>query len=296
MNRLIALLTALCVLCAPVANAAERVIYYHNNAQGSPIAATNADGEVIWQRAYDPYGAPLDPVAGDQRAYTGAPRDPATGLLDLGARSYSADAGRFLSIDPESFDPKRIHSFNRYAYANNNPYRYVDPDGEFAVLAGAAIWSAGAALTAYSTYDTYQREGATAAATDLTIGGVASVAGGAVGAGAVRAYKAYKTYKGAKRATRVAKSATEVALEGGKHAGQLKQFMKQTPEQLQKTIKTFDKQIAKHEEWIRDPVSKVGNFNELRPEHQKNLVRHWQQDIARHKELKSIAQDVLKGL
>ncbi len=93
-----------------------------------------------------------------------------------------------------------------------------------------------------------------------------------------------------------AKSATQIAREGGKHAGQLNQFLKQTPEQLQKTIRSFDKQIAKHEGWIKDPSSKVKNFNELSPEHQQNLLHHWQQDIARHQELKSIAQDVLNEL
>ena len=35
--------------------------------------------------------------------------------------------------------------FNRYAYANNNPYKYTDPDGEFLQLIGMAIgmYSAG---------------------------------------------------------------------------------------------------------------------------------------------------------
>ena len=32
-------------------------------------------------------------------------------------------------FDPQGVDPNNVHSFNRYAYANNNPYRYVDPDG-----------------------------------------------------------------------------------------------------------------------------------------------------------------------
>jgi uncharacterized protein RhaS with RHS repeats len=43
------------------------------------------------------------------------------------ARYYDPVIGRFYSNDPVGF--KGIHSFNRYAYANNNPYRYVDPDG-----------------------------------------------------------------------------------------------------------------------------------------------------------------------
>jgi len=90
--------------------------------------------------------------------------------------------------------------------------------------------------------------------------------------------------------------ATKIAREGGKHAGQLKQFLKQTPEQLLKTIKSFNNQITKHEEWINNPTSKIVDFNELRPEHQQNLLHHWRQDIARHQELKAIAEDVLSGL
>ena len=43
------------------------------------------------------------------------------------ARYYDPVIGRFYSNDPVGF--KGVHSFNRYAYANNNPYKYVDPDG-----------------------------------------------------------------------------------------------------------------------------------------------------------------------
>jgi uncharacterized protein RhaS with RHS repeats len=43
------------------------------------------------------------------------------------ARYYDPVIGRFYSNDPVGF--RDIHSFNRYAYVNNNPYKYVDPFG-----------------------------------------------------------------------------------------------------------------------------------------------------------------------
>ncbi|MFT6835250.1 MAG: hypothetical protein ACJA0H_001286 [Francisellaceae bacterium] len=44
------------------------------------------------------------------------------------ARYYDPVIGRFYSNDPIAF--RDIHSFNRYAYANNNPYKYTDPNGK----------------------------------------------------------------------------------------------------------------------------------------------------------------------
>jgi hypothetical protein len=43
------------------------------------------------------------------------------------ARYYDPVIGRFYSNDPIGF--RDVHSFNRYAYANNNPFKYVDPTG-----------------------------------------------------------------------------------------------------------------------------------------------------------------------
>ena len=47
----------------------------------------------------------------------------------MGARYYIPLIGRFTGVDPVDFKEENTHSFNRYAYANNNPYKYVDPDG-----------------------------------------------------------------------------------------------------------------------------------------------------------------------
>jgi len=56
------------------------------------------------------------------------------------ARYYDPVIGRFLSNDPVGF--RDVHSFNRYAYANNNPYKYTDPDGRLPVLIPLVVFVA----------------------------------------------------------------------------------------------------------------------------------------------------------
>jgi RHS repeat-associated protein len=55
--------------------------------------------------------------------------DADTGLVYMQQRYYDPIAGRFLSQDPVTTDAATGSAFNRYAYAQNNPYRYTDPDG-----------------------------------------------------------------------------------------------------------------------------------------------------------------------
>jgi len=50
-------------------------------------------------------------------------------LLYMQARYYDPRIGRFMSMDPVGFVVSNPMSFNRYLYVNNNPYKYVDPDG-----------------------------------------------------------------------------------------------------------------------------------------------------------------------
>ena len=44
-------------------------------------------------------------------------------------RYYDPVAGRFLSVDPVTTNAKDGSFFNRYVYANNNPFKFKDPDG-----------------------------------------------------------------------------------------------------------------------------------------------------------------------
>jgi RHS repeat-associated protein len=75
---------------------------------------------------YKPFGASIE-QAKDEVGYTGHKFDTDLGLSYMQARYYDPVIGRFYSNDPVGF--KNVHNFNRYAYANNNPYKYVDPDG-----------------------------------------------------------------------------------------------------------------------------------------------------------------------
>ena len=115
--------------------AAGSVTYFHNDLAGSPVAATDASGQVLWRESYRPYGERLvnaPAASADTVWFTSRRQDPETGLVYMGARFYDPLAGRFVSPDPVAFDEANLHSFNRYAYANNNPYRYKDPDGRAA--------------------------------------------------------------------------------------------------------------------------------------------------------------------
>jgi RHS repeat-associated protein len=137
MNRATLLLG---LLLSDVAGALTGITYYHNNVLGSPVAATDESGALKWRASYWPHGASIQ-TGGDLAAsvfnpvwFTGHVRDPESGLIYMRARYYNPALGRFMSIDPVAFSSENPGSFNRYAYANNNPLLYVDPDGRESVV------------------------------------------------------------------------------------------------------------------------------------------------------------------
>jgi len=131
MKAMRALLCGLVAVLWLPAFATTTDIYYHNDLAGTPLAATDASGNLLWRQGYKPYGERLDPKAPAEQQpwFTGKAHVEAAGLSYFGARWYDPQLGRFMGVDPRGFDEANVHSFNRYAYANNNPYRFVDPDG-----------------------------------------------------------------------------------------------------------------------------------------------------------------------
>jgi RHS repeat-associated protein len=141
MTKLKKFAKALCValLCTAMVNNAMAAVvtYYHNDISGSPIAATDAAGNLKWKESYKPYGDKLTRSAASSDndiGFHGKAHDDSTGLSYMGARYYDPALGRFMGVDPVDFQADNLHSFNRYTYTNNNPYKYIDPSGKYAEL------------------------------------------------------------------------------------------------------------------------------------------------------------------
>jgi RHS repeat-associated protein len=95
---------------------------------GGTLSGTSCLG-VVSRTRYEPYGNTAAGTVPNGLGFTGQFNDPSTGLIYMQQRYYDPIAGRFLSMDPISSDADTGDKFDRYAYANNNPYRFTDPDG-----------------------------------------------------------------------------------------------------------------------------------------------------------------------
>jgi RHS repeat-associated protein len=146
---------------------AQTVTYFHNDAAGSPMLATDANGSVVWKESYRPYGERVSnppAEAGNSIGFAGKPYDAPTGLTYLGSRYYDPGIGRFMATDAAPVDPVAVLGVNRYAYASDNPYRYVDPTGRTPVDALFLVWDIGKLGVAV-----YSGAGVAAAAVDVAI-------------------------------------------------------------------------------------------------------------------------------
>lgn len=107
-------------------------VYYYTDSLHSAVAETDAQGNVIERTYYAPYGQVLNRDLRDGPGYTGHEEDPETGLVYMQQWYYCPECGRFLSVDSVGVDPTTGGNFNRYEYAEDNPYRYTDPFGLYA--------------------------------------------------------------------------------------------------------------------------------------------------------------------
>jgi RHS repeat-associated protein len=103
--------------------------YQHTDALGSPVVVTNGPHSILERNEYEPYGFVLKGGFADRPGFTGHVSDAKTGLDYMQQRYYDPMCGCFLSVDPVTAYDKPLTNFNRYRYANDNPYKFTDPDG-----------------------------------------------------------------------------------------------------------------------------------------------------------------------
>lgn len=114
----------------------EAVIFYGYDVLGSPVSVSDDQGRVLWRENSQPFGASTGRVSDDsvvldvsnseepnsRLSYTGHQADSIAGLIYMKARYYDPAVGRFYSNDPVGYAASKPMTFNRYSYANNNPY------------------------------------------------------------------------------------------------------------------------------------------------------------------------------
>jgi RHS repeat-associated protein len=96
---------------------------------------SNPAAVIFLSKVYKPFGGMLGSLGnvGTVYGFTGELTDP-TGLIYLRTRYLETSTGRFIQADPvvgTAFIPLSLHP---YLYANDNPLKYVDPQGTQSII------------------------------------------------------------------------------------------------------------------------------------------------------------------
>jgi RHS repeat-associated protein len=117
-------------------NSSNTAFYYFADHLGtSRVMVQSGQTSACYDADFYPFGgerAPITNSCPQNYKFSGKERDAESGLDDFVARYYGNAVGRFSS--PDSFlndsHVSEPQSWNEYAYARNNPLRYIDPNGQ----------------------------------------------------------------------------------------------------------------------------------------------------------------------
>jgi RHS repeat-associated protein len=105
---------------------------YHHSDHLSVRLSTDSSGNKLGEQGHYPYGEAWYTFNTTTKfLFTSYERDPESGNDYAMARFYISRFGRFCSADPVQGWAADPQSWNRYAYARNDPLNMTDPDGRF---------------------------------------------------------------------------------------------------------------------------------------------------------------------
>ena len=133
-----------------VNSSGSKEVHYHiTDHLGSVRSVVKADGTVIATNDYYPYGKRINtasattPTQKDRHTFSGKEDQALTPggapYLDFGARMYSAETGRWLSVDPMA---EKYYGIGTHVYCAGNSVILRDPDGKnplVGALVGAGL-------------------------------------------------------------------------------------------------------------------------------------------------------------
>jgi RHS repeat-associated protein len=165
---------------------------FHANHLGGVELVTDSNGDWLTRYRYQPWGETSQEANPDRSqsvsstyTYTGQESDAETGFMNYGARLYDPLVGRFIGADtiiPGVFDSQAL---DPYAYARNNPVRFMDPTGHSFMSSFVSGIAAGLAFAVV----TVALPGAAPILAPIVAGAVggavhAAMTGGSIGKGA----------------------------------------------------------------------------------------------------------------
>ena len=111
---------------------ATKLTWVSSDHHGTMNVMVDADSLAVQRRRMTPYGelrGTAPSAWAGQKGFVNGLEDKSTGLVQLGARAYDPTLGKFISVDPvtDVEDPQQL---NAYAYGNNSPMTFSDPDGQ----------------------------------------------------------------------------------------------------------------------------------------------------------------------
>ncbi|MFJ9554106.1 DNRLRE domain-containing protein [Nocardiopsis sp. NPDC101807] len=115
-----------------VADRGQAPALAYSNSHGDVLATHTGTGSVVTSADFGPFGEQLEAGPAASMGYQGEWTDPDTGDVNMHARWYQPDTGRFASRDTVAIEPSPSVQANRYTYGNANPVSNTDPTGHFA--------------------------------------------------------------------------------------------------------------------------------------------------------------------
>ena len=88
--------------------------------------------------------------------------------------------------------------------------------------------------------------------------------------------------------------AYEIAKAGGRHADLLRIYQGRNLAEIQRALRSYERQGDLHRQKLNNPEKFVKDWTQRSPQTRQGLLRHWQEDLMRNRELAEVMRGILQ--